>query len=240
MCPLAVPGLAFSYLVMSFLVILGHPLRKPFCVAFNNVDILGLHKDWCANLTALARVHTECMKVARLIPGWLSAVTAGRWGAQSSQGPGCGRRHSPGVVPTIPCGICSVHKSVDRSLFPVKITFSLNISLHFLLSNITLHPALQRGRMPMRDAIVNDGMMCPVNIVGRPRILISHTCVDWTFLPSGKLIVRGDTTIHLLSTAAPSMMNMELCPCLQLLGWLQLLGHLETVEGSWTSSTLSC
>ncbi len=45
MCPLVVPGLAFRYLVMSFLVILGHPLRKSFCVAFNNVDILGLHKD---------------------------------------------------------------------------------------------------------------------------------------------------------------------------------------------------
>ncbi len=54
----------------------------------------------------------------------------------------------------------------------------------------------------MRDAVVNDGTMCPVNIVGRPGILISHTYVDWIFLPSGKLIVRGDTAIHLLSTAA--------------------------------------
>jgi hypothetical protein len=44
-CPLAVPGLAFRYFVMSFLVILGHPLRKPFLVAFNNVEIFGLHKD---------------------------------------------------------------------------------------------------------------------------------------------------------------------------------------------------
>ncbi len=44
-CPLAVPGLALSYFVMSFLVILGHPLRKPFLVAFNNVKIFGLHKD---------------------------------------------------------------------------------------------------------------------------------------------------------------------------------------------------
>ncbi len=32
-------------LVMSFMVILGHPLRKPFCVAFNNLDVLGLHND---------------------------------------------------------------------------------------------------------------------------------------------------------------------------------------------------
>jgi hypothetical protein len=66
--------------------------------------------------------------------------------------------------------------------------------------------------MPMRDAIVNDGSMCPVNIVGRPGILISHTCVDWIFLPSGKLIVRGNTVIRLLSPAAPSMMKMEVMP----------------------------
>jgi hypothetical protein len=170
-------------------------------------------------LTVLACIYTECVKVARLIPGWLSGVTAGWWGAQSSQGPGCGRRHSPGVVPTIPCGIGSVHKSVDRSLIPVKITFPLNITLHFSLSNITLHPALHRGRMPMRDAIVNDGTMCLVNIVGRPGILISHTCVDWIFLLSGKLMVRGDTRIRLLSTMAPSMMKMEVVP-VSAIAWL--------------------
>jgi hypothetical protein len=51
--------------------------------------------------------------------------------------------------------------------------------------------------MLMRDGIVNDGTICPVNIVGRPGILISHTCVDWIFLLSGKLIVRGDTVIRL-------------------------------------------
>ncbi len=110
----------------------------------------------------------------------------GWWGAESSQGPGCGRRYSPGVVPTVPFGMGSVHKSVDGSLNPLKITFLLNITSHFLLSNITLHPALQRGLMPMSDAIVNGGTMCPVNVVGRPGILISHTCVDWIFLPSGK------------------------------------------------------
>jgi hypothetical protein len=71
----------------------------------------------------------------------------------------------------------------------------------------------------MRDAIVNDGMMCPVNIVGRPRILISHTCMDWIFLLSGKLIVRGDTTIRLLSTAAPSMMKMDVAP-MSAIAWL--------------------
>jgi hypothetical protein len=73
--------------------------------------------------------------------------------------------------------------------------------------------------MPMRDAIVNDGTMCPVNVVGRPGILISHTCVDWIFLPSGKLIVRGDTTIRLLSMTAPSMMKKEVAP-VSAIAWL--------------------
>jgi hypothetical protein len=38
-------------------------------------------------------------------------------------------------------------------------------------------------------------------------------------LPSGKLIVRGDTTICLLSTAAPSMMKMEVVP-VSAIAWL--------------------
>jgi hypothetical protein len=71
----------------------------------------------------------------------------------------------------------------------------------------------------MRDAIVNNGTMCPVIIVGRPGILISHTCVDWIFLPSGKLIMRGDTMIRLLSMAAPSMMKMEVVP-MSAIAWL--------------------
>ncbi len=76
--------------------------------------------------------------------------------------------------------------------------------------------------MPMRDAIINDGTMCPVNIVGRPGILISHTCVDWTFLPSGKLIVRGDTAIRLLSMATPSMVKMEVVP-VSAIAWLSAI-----------------
>ncbi len=64
----------------------------------------------------------------------------------------------------------------------------------------------------MSDAIINDGKICPVSVVGRPGIFISYTCVDWIFLPSGKLIVRGDTAIRLLPMAAPSMMKMEVAP----------------------------
>ncbi len=134
------------------------------------------------------------------------------WGARSSPGLDRGRRCSPGVVPAVPFGMGSIHKSVDGSLNSHKITFSLKITSHFVLSNVTLHPALQRGLMPTSEAIVNDGTICPVSVVGRPGMFISHTCVDWILLPSGKLIVRGDTTMRLLSTAAPSMMNMDIAP----------------------------
>ncbi len=66
--------------------------------------------------------------------------------------------------------------------------------------------------MPMSEGIVNDGTICPVSVVGSPGMFIPHTCVDWIFLPSGKLIVRGDTAMRLLSMAAPSMMNMDIAP----------------------------
>ncbi len=61
----------------------------------------------------------------------------------------------------------------------------------------------------MSEVIINDGTKCPVSVVSRPGMFISHTCVDWIFLPSGKLFVRGDATMHLSSTVAPSMINMD-------------------------------
>jgi hypothetical protein len=45
--------------------------------------------------------------------------------------------------------------------------------------------------MPINDATVNLGTMCPVKIVGRPGIMMLHMCVDFTLLPSSKLIVNG-------------------------------------------------
>jgi hypothetical protein len=64
----------------------------------------------------------------------------------------------------------------------------------------------------MRDAIVSDGMICHVSTVGRPGIVMSHTCVDHIVLPSGKFIVRADKAIRLLSTSAPSIMKIDVAP----------------------------
>jgi hypothetical protein len=45
MCPLAVLGLGFKYVMTSSLKRMGHPFKKPFCVAFRRDMILGLHRD---------------------------------------------------------------------------------------------------------------------------------------------------------------------------------------------------
>ena len=58
-CPLAVAGLGLRYLRISSSDMLGHPFKKPRRVALRSVEILGLHNDWCVNLTLLARVEIE-------------------------------------------------------------------------------------------------------------------------------------------------------------------------------------
>ncbi len=78
MWPLAVAGLGFRYLRMSFSVILGHPFRNPFCVALRSLDILGLHSDWCANFTLLALVAMEWAKTATYLVGsdWVASLAS--------------------------------------------------------------------------------------------------------------------------------------------------------------------
>jgi hypothetical protein len=160
-----------------------------------------------------------------LTPGCTSLVPLGRCGAGPIQGPG---RGNLGVVVTVsdvevvhifPVGSGSVYKFVDGSLYPIKITLLLKITSHFSLSNRILHPALHRGWIPISDVTFKDGMIYPVSIVGRPGILMSQTCVDNTFLPSGKLIVSGFSAIRLLSTSAPSMMKMEVAP-VSVMAWV--------------------
>jgi hypothetical protein len=195
---------------------LGHPLRNPLRTAFSSVEIFGLHNAWCANLTALARVRTEWVNDAISTIGMLVLLST-RWnsgggcGARSIQGPDRGRTVCSGAAHT-EFGMGRIHKSVFGSLRPLKITLPLYTTLNFLSSNITVQPALHRGRIPMRDATVSEGTMCPVNVLGRPRMWLSHTCVDFIRVPSGKLIVRGFTAMHLLATSAPSIVKMDVAP----------------------------
>ena len=68
--------------MIRFTVMLGQPLRKPFCVAYSNDDIMGLPSDWWENLTVLERIHTKCVNAAIAMVGMI----VGR-GARSIQGP---------------------------------------------------------------------------------------------------------------------------------------------------------
>ena len=63
-CPLAVSGLALRYVLINFSLRFGHPSRKPRQTALRSVDIFRLHNDRCANLTLLALVLAECVKLA--------------------------------------------------------------------------------------------------------------------------------------------------------------------------------
>jgi hypothetical protein len=57
--------------------------------------------------------------------------------------------------------------------------------------NNTVHPSLHNTLIPTRDATVSLGTMCPSNTCGNPGISRSHICVDFTTVPSGKLMLSG-------------------------------------------------
>ena len=57
--------------------------------------------------------------------------------------------------------------------------------------NSTIHPTLHSMRIPIRDATVRLGTMCPLRTYGSPGNLRSLTCVDLTTFPSGQLMLRG-------------------------------------------------
>ncbi len=68
--------------------------------------------------------------------------------------------------------------------------------------------------MPKSEAMAKFGTMCPVSVsvVGRPGMSISQMCIDFTCLPSGRLIVSGFIAGLLFFTLIPFMMNIEVAP----------------------------
>jgi hypothetical protein len=55
-------------------------------------------------------------------------------------------------------------------------------------------------------------MMCPSNTCGNPGISRSHICVDFTFVPSGNLILRGFVGRHTFFIGVFFMTNMDVAP----------------------------
>ena len=78
--------------------------------------------------------------------------------------------------------------------------------------NTTPHPELHRTLIPINDAIDSLDTTCPTRIFGSPGIVMSHVCVDITFVPSGRLIVSGRTARSRFLHGVPSMMKIEVAP----------------------------
>jgi hypothetical protein len=89
---------------------------------------------------------------------------------------------------------------------------SVYMTSNFSVLKVTLHPALHRILMPIRDAIVIPGMICPVNIVERPGMVMSHMWVETTLLPLSKVMVIGWSARHKLLTGVPFIINIEVTP----------------------------
>jgi hypothetical protein len=84
--------------------------------------------------------------------------------------------------------------------------------LQFVFVNNNLHPESHRTLMPINNAIDNFGTTCPTNTIGSPGIVMSHVCVDFAFVPSGRLIVSGRIAGRRLSHGVPSMMKIGVAP----------------------------
>jgi hypothetical protein len=102
-----------------------------------------------------------------------------------------------------------VHKSVVGSIYPRKIMVSLYTTSHFSSSKVSLHPTLHRILMPIRDAIVIPGTICPLNIVRRPGMVMSQMWVEATLLPPGKVMVIGWSAGRKFLKSVPFIMNIE-------------------------------
>ena len=105
-----------------------------------------------------------------------------------------------------------VHRSVVRYFMPSKIILPLYLTAHFLMSNLTVHPASVSSQIPKREAIDNSGTMCPTRVVGRPGIMMSHMCVDITRRPTANSTLSGHVVFCLLWTSVPSMTKIWVAP----------------------------
>ncbi len=135
-CQFAIAGLGLRYLRINYSERLGHPLRNPLQTAFRRVEILGLHNEWCMNFTPFALVFTECVKLARVTPGCISGRS---FRARSTTGADHGRadRMSRSLMGR-------VHRLVELSLWPHKITLQSYITSHLFLSKITVKCSSRR------------------------------------------------------------------------------------------------
>ena len=64
--------------------------------------------------------------------------------------------------------------------------------------------------------------MWPVNVTGKPGIVTSQMCVDFTFVPSGRLMDMGFVARRLLCTLVPFVTNTDVAP-VSAIAWAGLI-----------------
>ncbi len=106
----------------------------------------------------------------------------------------------------------NVHKSVNKLCGPIKISFPSYHTSTLSIWNTTMHPALQNGWIPKREAIARFGMMCRTNGLGRPGTTTLHVCVDFTCCPSGRFTVNGFLAGCLFTTGIPYCTKTDVAP----------------------------
>jgi hypothetical protein len=66
--------------------------------------------------------------------------------------------------------------------------------------------------MPIRDALVIPGTLCPITIVGRPSMVMSQIWVKTTLLSLGQVMVIGLSARRKFLAGIPFIMNIEVAP----------------------------
>ena len=107
----------------------------------------------------------------------------------------------------------STHKPVAGSLPPVQTILSLKQTQHSCASQTTLHPASVNILIEINDVCAIPGTMCAcLASLGSLGTLISHVCIDFNWLPCGRLIVRVFFMIFMLDTFVPGSMKCPVVP----------------------------
>ncbi len=102
-----------------------------------------------------------------------------------------------------------------------------------------MHPALHSGLIPIKDAMVRCGRICPLKVNGKPGIVMSQTCVDMTFLLSGIFIIKAFVVKHLFTTLMPSMIKIDVAPVSAIAWWVAILIAFKYYRKGWAKIHLA-
>ncbi len=165
----------------------------------------GLHNDWWANLMLFALEWVVWVKNAVGDSLVDSCMERHVWALAILGQASTGMTLSCWVVIcVIPLPSGRIHRSVRVSFSPCRISLPLYLTMCLSMLNVTVHPTSVNTQIPNKEAIVRLGMMQPVNVMGRPGMLMSHICVVKTCCPSANMTLSAQVVRLLFLTGIPS------------------------------------